>query len=153
MFGAPYLTIHRADLHAMLAEIATKQEGVAVRLDSTVVGVDPELPSVTLASGEMVKGDLVIGANGLKSIVRNVVVSHPERPIATGDSAYRAVISTDFIAKDPELRAFFDASDTNGWLSGTQHVVAYEVVSDFQSFPFPHKILRSNELDSAQRRS
>ncbi|TDL17810.1 FAD/NAD(P)-binding domain-containing protein [Rickenella mellea] len=116
-----------ADLHAVLAEIATKQESVTVRLNSTVVGVDPELPSVTLASGEVVKGDLVIGADGLKSIVRNIVIGHPECPIATGDSAYRAVISTVFIAKDLELMAFFRASDTNGWLSGTQHVVAYEV--------------------------
>ncbi|TDL17809.1 FAD/NAD(P)-binding domain-containing protein [Rickenella mellea] len=123
--GSPYCTVHRVDLHAMLAEIATTHENVTIRLNSTVVGVDPEKPTVTLADGSVVKGDLVVGADGLKSMVRDVVVGRPDRPNPTGDGAYRAVIPTDVMENDLELVPFLDTPDTTVWLAESRHVVSY----------------------------
>ena len=46
--------------------------GANVSFGSRVVSVDPESPSVTLASGKKIFGDLIIGADGDRSIVRKV---------------------------------------------------------------------------------
>ena len=51
-------------------------------------------PSLTFANGETVEADLVVGADGIKSIVRQQLFSDQE-PVFSGEHAYRAVISAD----------------------------------------------------------
>ncbi|MFI6201799.1 FAD-dependent monooxygenase, partial [Streptomyces phaeochromogenes] len=59
-FGAPYLLLHRADLHQALAAAVPPS---SVRLNTVVVGIDQddESASVTTASGERLRADLVVG--------------------------------------------------------------------------------------------
>jgi salicylate hydroxylase len=59
--------IHRADYQDALVMYAI-EVGVEMRFGTEVVGVDFERSSVMLASGEVVEGDVVIGADG-KSIL------------------------------------------------------------------------------------
>lgn len=47
--------------------------GVPIRFNSKVASIDPEEPSVTLTSGEVIIGDIVIGADGPQSLVRSIV--------------------------------------------------------------------------------
>jgi salicylate hydroxylase len=61
-FGVPYYHIHRADFHSLLYDLV--KDRVEIRLNSTVVGVDPDAPSVKLQTGEVVRGDVLIGADG-----------------------------------------------------------------------------------------
>lgn len=84
-YGSPYYHIHRADLHRLLFDLVADTNNVVVRLNSTVRHLDPKnergRPSVTLATGEVVHGDLIIGADGVKSMIRQVrpapTVSNP----------------------------------------------------------------------------
>lgn len=46
-------------------------------------------PLVTLWNGETVKGDLVVGADGIHSVVRKFVTGVDDQPQDTGDAAYR----------------------------------------------------------------
>ena len=61
--GAPAYVVHRADLHSGLLEYA--EEVSEIRVNSMVVSVDFEKPTVTLWNGTTVVGDLIVGADGL----------------------------------------------------------------------------------------
>lgn len=63
--GAPMLLIERTALHEVLAD------GIAVRRGATVSAADGR--GVTLADGERINGDAVIGADGIGSVVREYV--------------------------------------------------------------------------------
>ena len=125
--GAPYYHIHRADLHKMLFDLAASQ--VKLRLGSTVVAVDPETPSVTLASGEVVNADLIIGADGVKSIVQKTVLGKTNEAQATGDAAYRATVPTSVMLNDPELKPLVDRPEMTAWMAPGRHLMGYNIVS------------------------
>jgi salicylate hydroxylase len=56
--------VHRYDLQQVL-HAAAVQRGVDIRMDCTVVSVEEATPSVTLKSGQVVTGDLIVGADGI----------------------------------------------------------------------------------------
>ncbi|KAF8338508.1 hypothetical protein F5887DRAFT_1237385 [Amanita rubescens] len=124
-YGAPYYHAHRADVHKILCDLATPY--INLRVNSRVVSVSPDPPSphVVLSSGEVVYGDMIIGADGVKSIIRTCMVQGPDAPTPTGDSAYRATISTEGLLKDPELRSFVDNPESTMWMGPDMHVVGY----------------------------
>src|SRR5215470_785776 len=86
-FGAPYLLLHRGDLHAALASIVPSE---IVHLNKRLVGLEQTYSSVTLifADGERVEAHAVIGADGVHSVVREILFG-PEKPRFTGRVAYR----------------------------------------------------------------
>ena len=71
-YGAPYLHLHRADLVSVLAQALSERQPGALRTGAQVVTHQQDTGDVqvTLASGETVSGDVLIGADGLKSDVR-----------------------------------------------------------------------------------
>jgi 2-polyprenyl-6-methoxyphenol hydroxylase-like FAD-dependent oxidoreductase len=83
---APMLVVERPALQAVLAE------GTPVRHGVTVSAVDDR--GVTLANGERVEGDAVIGADGIGSVVRGYVCPGP-RPLDTGYSVIRGIAAHD----------------------------------------------------------
>ncbi|KAI5118405.1 hypothetical protein M0805_002857 [Coniferiporia weirii] len=126
--GAPYYHVHRADLHRMVYELAAASPRITLRLSATVQTVQPTpnpQVSVTLTTGEVISGDLIVGADGVKSLVRGVVVGHADSPEPTGDAAYRAIISTDVMLKDPELKPFVDTPEMTAWMGPSRHLMAY----------------------------
>lgn len=71
----------------MLFRIA-RDAGVEVRLGCNVESVNAYTPSVTLDSGEVVRADLVVGADGDQSFVRDVVLEYHEPSIPKGTAVY-----------------------------------------------------------------
>ncbi|KAG0702093.1 hypothetical protein DFH29DRAFT_999595 [Suillus ampliporus] len=124
-YGAPYYHIHRADFHQILYE-ATEPH-CNVRVGCRVVSVDPSKPSLTLASGEVVYADLIIGADGVKSITREYVVGGPDKPRATGDAAYRAIIPTEKLLQDDDLKVLVEETDSIIWMGPRGHIVGYNI--------------------------
>ena len=120
--GAPYWTAHRADLHAALAEAASRNPRIAItmgfaasRLEATDGGV-----RVVASSGAEATGAALIGADGLWSSTRGYVADRATARFA-GRRAYRAVIPA---AHAPEAIA----GNTIGlWLAPRCHVVHYPV--------------------------
>ncbi|GBE85599.1 FAD-dependent monooxygenase OpS4 [Sparassis crispa] len=125
IFGAPYYHIHRADFHKLLFDLAAPY--MTLRLKSTVVAVDPDEPSVTLASGEVVRGDLIVGADGVKSFIQRVVLGHVNPAQATGDAVYRALIPTALMITDPDLKPLVDTPEMTGWMGPRRHIMGYNV--------------------------
>ncbi|KAJ6536376.1 hypothetical protein B0H19DRAFT_1183324 [Mycena capillaripes] len=122
--GAPYYHIHRAELLGMLHTLAKPY--MTLRLNSKVVSVDPQTAQVTLENGDRVFGDLIIGADGIKSVVREAVVGKPTPPpIHTGDSAYRSVISTAGMLSDPDLKGLVESGEMISWMGPAKHIIGY----------------------------
>jgi salicylate hydroxylase len=84
---------------------------------------------VTLATGQTIHCDLIVGAYGIHSITRQIVVGHPDDATKTGDAAYRAVIPSEAMESDEELKRLIESSEINCWMGPHQHIVAYPVVS------------------------
>ena len=80
-FGAPYLFMHRADLHAAI--LAALPPGIA-ELNRKLVGVETSSHGATLAfdNGEVVTADVVIGADGVHSLIREAMLGPEQSPIA-----------------------------------------------------------------------
>src|ERR1700751_58191 len=64
LFGAPYLCMHRADLHGALVSVLPRE---IIQLDKKVVGLEPGRQQVTLAfaDGTRAQADAVVGADGV----------------------------------------------------------------------------------------
>jgi salicylate hydroxylase/6-hydroxynicotinate 3-monooxygenase len=89
LFGAPYLCMHRGDLHGALVSILPSE---TIHLGKKLVGLDPKPGGVALrfADGTHAEANAVIGADGVHSVVREFVVG-PDTPIHKGRIAYRSV--------------------------------------------------------------
>jgi salicylate hydroxylase len=119
-YGAPYIFIHRADLHRVLAEALLARDAGAVHLSARCVGVEQDAGAVTLRleDGRSVRGGLLIGADGVHSAVRASVFG-AGRPEFTGCMAWRGVIPRDRL---PPGR--LPLAGTN-WIGPGRHVVHY----------------------------
>ena len=86
-----YYFVHRADLIALL-EQGAREAGVTIRLNEHVEQVsDGSKPCVTLKSGARHEADVVVGADGVHSVVRKVL-NGGRQPFFTGNVAWRAVV-------------------------------------------------------------
>jgi salicylate hydroxylase len=63
-YGSPWYFIHRVDLHTELRRLAQKLE-VKIRLGSEVKHVDAGTGVLTLASGQIIRKDLIVAADGV----------------------------------------------------------------------------------------
>ena len=117
LYGAPYLCMHRADLHDSLASVVPAER---IHLNKKLTGLDQSGAGVTLsfADGSQAQADAVIGADGVHSLVRDILLG-PEKPFNKGRVAYRAI---------------FKASLMNGgvirpsrtkWWGTDRHIVIY----------------------------
>ncbi|MGC9371453.1 MAG: FAD-dependent oxidoreductase [Paracoccaceae bacterium] len=90
--SGPYFFIHRADLVQMLAD-AARAAGVKLRLLQQIrsVRVGAEGASLTTAQGAVLNTRLLVGADGLHSVVRGAL-NGTDRPFFTGQVAWRALV-------------------------------------------------------------
>jgi len=117
LYGAPYLCMHRAELHDALASAVPAD---IIHLGKKLVGLDQKGGEVTLsfADGTTAIAGAVIGADGVHSIVRDIIVG-PDAPIHRGRIAYRAVFPA-------SLMGGFDIGRSRTkWWGTDRHIVIY----------------------------
>ena len=95
-YGAPYYHVHRADLLALLVDAVAAEEAITLHLDSRLEAFEQDALGVTirLADGRALTGDVLIGADGIRSAVRTALFG-PDSPHFTGNVAYRATVPLD----------------------------------------------------------
>jgi salicylate hydroxylase len=123
-YGAPYLTLHRADLHAaLLGEV--RAQGVRLHAGRKVLGVADAEAAVRVRpdAGPEVEADALVGADGIWSTVRSQVCGDAA-PRATGHLAYRGLVPI------ADLPAAQRSRDVTVWLAPRMHLVAYPVRGD-----------------------
>ena len=122
------VVIHRADLHQALIDRALALDNVHLRENSVVTDVTFNPASVKLANGTVLPGDVVIGADGIKSTIRGQLLEDSSiKAIATGDAAYRIMLPRSVMEADPELKELIDEPQATRWLGPSRHIVAYPV--------------------------
>jgi 3-hydroxybenzoate 6-monooxygenase len=120
-YGAPYLTLHRADLHAGLRTAAEAASAVSLSSGFDVSGIEAR-DGITIANldGTTIEGSSLIGADGLWSTVRKWVA--PEAALSyAGATAFRTLLPR------KGLPAPFSAPVIGLWLSPKAHLVHYPV--------------------------
>ncbi|RDI77760.1 hypothetical protein Vi05172_g12296 [Venturia inaequalis] len=127
--GTFYWDFHRANLHTALLRRASEL-GVQLKINARVVDVriasdEAEDATVVLDSGEEFVADLVVGADGINSRMREVLMGRPDPPIPTGDLAYRLLLNAEDVLKDPELAHFIKQPQVNYWIGPDAHAVNY----------------------------
>lgn len=108
--GAPYTQLHRADFHEILAAKAREFRPDVVRLNKKATHYVEKADGVELhfTDGTVAHGDVLVGADGLKSVVR-AQRSGAAAAVYTGDAAWRLVIPTERLPKglfDPVMSVF-----------------------------------------------
>ncbi len=129
-YGAPQVTIHRADLLAALsAEFPAEQ----VLLGRRVAAITQDAQGVTLAfeDGGTARHDVLVGADGIHSRVRAALFGE-EQPRFTGVVSYRSVVPTERVKDVPEIEAF-----TKWWGPNPQtQIVTFPLSQGRETFVF-----------------
>jgi salicylate hydroxylase/6-hydroxynicotinate 3-monooxygenase len=120
-YGAPYLTLHRGDLHAALAAVVPAD---CVRLGKKLIAIAArgQRAAITFADGTEIEVDAVIGADGVHSLIRDFVAG-PTAPRFTGRLAYR----TTFPAA--RLHNLDIGTARTKWWGGDRHIVIYNITA------------------------
>jgi salicylate hydroxylase len=125
-YGAPYVTVHRADLHSVLLAAVHENPLVELHLNHTVQGFQQQADLVRLnlcnglgALSERT-GDVLVGADGLWSQVRQQLLGDGA-PVATGHLAYRGLV------RQSSLPVHLRSQQVTAWLGPRLHVVQYPV--------------------------
>lgn len=141
--GAPYFQIHRSDLHAALQQAVRKRDPQAIVLDARATRVQEDAEGVTVefADGRSARADLLVGADGIKSVVRQHVLG-ADQPVFTGQVAWRCTVPIERIP--PELRT--DIVSTI-WCGPRNHAVTY-YLRNGQLLNFVGCVERPNEEES-----
>lgn len=100
-YGAPYVVIHRSDLHDILVQ-ACRRVDVDLHTSAPVDAVDTGDEVATAVTGERQHtGRVVIAADGLRSTIRSRLSS--DEPIGSGYAAYRGAVPVDSLPSLEEL--------------------------------------------------
>ncbi len=118
-FGNPYAVIHRVDVHLSLLEGAQETGQVEFHTSTRVEHVEQASDGVTVrcANGATFRGQALIGADGVKSVVRQQYVNDPAR--VTGHVVYRAVVDKKDFPADLQWNA------ASIWVGPNCHLVHY----------------------------
>ncbi|KAK9450072.1 3-hydroxybenzoate 6-hydroxylase-like protein [Limtongia smithiae] len=127
-YGAPYWLIHRADYHRILHDAAVKN-GIEIHTSSRVAHVDEDIPCVTLEDGRKFKADVIIGADGIRSLVRNSIFPelNDDVYVPSGSSAFRATVPADLMSGDSDLQELLDSPYATCWIGPGRHIMAYPI--------------------------
>lgn len=121
-WNSPYLHIHRADYIKALQQALVERAPKALQLGATVTQYrqDNETVSISLKDGREFRGDILIGADGIKSIIREQMLG-PDKPVFTGNVAWRAVVPMQDLGKHtPNPTAC-------AWMGRGRHGVTYRL--------------------------
>ncbi|MEO8120064.1 MAG: 3-hydroxybenzoate 6-monooxygenase [Rhodoferax sp.] len=118
-FGNPYAVIHRVDVHLSLLEGAQETGKVEFMTSTRVERIEQDEQGVTVHDqhGKAHRGVALIGADGVKSVVRSQYVNDPPR--VTGHVVYRSVIDKKDFPKDLQWNA------ASIWVGPNCHLVHY----------------------------
>lgn len=125
----PMYNGHRADIHKVFYEYA-KSLGVEFNMGQKVTGYQEDAASgkawIETESGEIFKGDVVVGADGVRSRARKLILGYEDKPRSSGYSVWRAWFNAEEngVTTDPLTKEFVENGDTHtGWLGDDMHLL------------------------------
>ncbi|KAL0580686.1 hypothetical protein V5O48_001327 [Marasmius crinis-equi] len=134
-YGYPHMVGHRATLAGALYDGCKKEKAIKFNF-STIMQIMRFHPKpVILASpteGESyeVEGDIVLGADGIKSNTRVAILDELKvtaKVVDTGQAAYRIMLTREQMQHDPELLELIDGDKATRWIGEKRHIIAYPI--------------------------
>ncbi|KAJ5657918.1 uncharacterized protein N7484_001567 [Penicillium longicatenatum] len=121
---APVFNGHRGELHTVIFNYAKDDLGIPIHLGHKAVEYfeDETQAGIILENGNKVTADLVIGADGVRSKARELVLGYVDKPKSSGYAIFRAWFSNEDMMRDPRTKHFCENGDTfNGWIGPDVH--------------------------------
>ncbi|TKY90288.1 hypothetical protein EX895_000286 [Sporisorium graminicola] len=133
IFGAPWLLNHRISLHKELQYLATSDdptlpgEPAKLYLSSKVVQVDGQAGVITLADGTTFQSDIIVGGDGIKSLLQQYVLGRSANAKPSGHSAYRLMIPFDRLRElnDEKIEKSIAAPSLTMFVGQDRRVICY----------------------------
>lgn len=126
-YGDIYTTVHRADLHALLAAALPAS---SIRTGAECVHVEniPGGARARFADGSTAEADVIVGADGIHSVVRGLLHG-PDKPRFTRQMAWRCIVPVECVPTDvgPGNAIHMTSNDYVGWLGPNGHVICYPI--------------------------
>ncbi|HEX7890103.1 MAG TPA: FAD-dependent monooxygenase [Ramlibacter sp.] len=121
-YGFPYLMLHRADLHEVLAQAVRARDPDCIRLGARCTGFaqDAGVVRLQLEDGSALECDALVAADGVHSALR-AALGHADHPAFTGCVAWRGLLPMERLPE--RLR---EPAGTN-WIGPGAHVITYPV--------------------------
>jgi salicylate hydroxylase len=119
-FRYPYVVMHRNDLLSILLDACHRNEAITLETNRQVVAID-DLSNgarITCADGSLYECQALIGADGLRSIVRAHVLEDGE-PLCEGFVAYRGAIPVEEVLEHGGLDTI------RYWIGPNLHFIQY----------------------------
>lgn len=129
-YGFPYYMLYRPDLHGLMEQKLRRLQPDAIRLGAKVVSVDQDDTGVEVAleGGERIRGDILIGADGVHSRVRRALFGVSDAQF-TGCVAWRGLIPRE------KIPLHLQANVGTNWIGPGAHVIHYPLRSgDLMNF-------------------
>jgi len=119
-YGFPYITMHRGDLHGVLARALERAKPGAIHLNRQCVGLaqSPDDVELRFADGQAVSAKLAIGADGVHSAVRANLFG-ATKPRFCGIVAWRGIVPME------RVPASISRTIATNWIGPGSHVVHY----------------------------
>jgi salicylate hydroxylase len=118
-FGAPYFGVHRAEFQRILSgALGPARLHLGQRVHNVLDQGDTA--SLEFADGRSVHADVVVGADGVRSVVRNFVTGS-EETVYSGTSAFRGIVPVDRLPSLPDPQAI------QFWMGPNAHLLHYAI--------------------------
>lgn len=158
--GHPWWVVHRAHLHKALVEVAQKK-GAEILIDSRVVGMDHQSSggvTVNTSRGQTLAFDVLIGSDGINSVIRKAIMPGVNPRPPTTNCAYRAIVPSDRILKDPVTKELVGRLTMEVWMSEKAYIITYPISGgkDFNmvlSHHRPNPVASVEKVDMDELRS
>ncbi|PCH04436.1 Monooxygenase, FAD-binding [Penicillium occitanis (nom. inval.)] len=113
---------HRGDYHVAFIN-RVKQLGIPIHMGHEVVSFDADAPSLTLKDGRTFYADLIVGADGIKSRARELVLGFSDAPKSSGYACYRAYFKGEILKDVPQCQEYLKEDCVNIWIGEDKHLV------------------------------
>lgn len=137
-YGYPHCTGHRADLAGGMYEGCKRESTIKFKLGHPLTSIDAFKPKPTITltphngSPYQVTHDVLIGADGIKSLVRTAIlaeIGEESQEADTGQACYRIMLNRADMEHDPEMKELIDSDCVVRWIGEKRHIIAYPVAN------------------------
>lgn len=129
VWGSPHWTVHRVDYQQILAAKAASL-GVKMTYNAKVVDINADAGLLTLANGNTLQADFIVGADGIHSRVRQSVPALAGiEPLRAQNYCYRILLTREQMLSHPSSAEVMTNPNRMAWAGHKKHIIGYSIAN------------------------